>query len=206
MINEIEEYFAKGCGRCARFATPDCATRHWAGGLAALRQTCLEAGLSETLRWAHPCYRHAGRNVAIIGAFRGDFRLSFFDAALIEDPTGLLERRGPNTRHPDALRFTAASQVADRRPAILSLLQQAMHIAEAGLRPPKEAPEIDLPAELVAALEGDRDLAVAFARLTPGRQRSYALNLASAKRPETRIARIEKFRGRILAGKGATER
>ena len=38
MIAEIEDYFAKGCGRCARFDTADCATRHWAAGLAALRE------------------------------------------------------------------------------------------------------------------------------------------------------------------------
>ena len=49
-------------------------------------------------------------------------------------------------------------------------------------------------------------LAEAFARLTPGRQRSYAIALASAKTSATRTTRIGRFRDRILAGKGATER
>ena len=80
MITEIEDFFTKGCGRCARFDTPDCSARVWGDGLLALRALCREAGLVETVKWGHPCYMHAGRNVALIGALRGDFRLNFFEA------------------------------------------------------------------------------------------------------------------------------
>ena len=97
MITDADEYFSKGCGRCDRFATPDCSTRRWAEGLAALRRICMEAGLSETAKWGHPCYMHAGRNVAVIGAFRGDFRLTFFEPGLMKDPEGVLERQGENS-------------------------------------------------------------------------------------------------------------
>jgi uncharacterized protein YdeI (YjbR/CyaY-like superfamily) len=62
-----------------------------------------------------------------------------------------------------------------------------------------------LPYELAEALESDPELAEAFHRLTPGRQKSYIINLDSAKKPETRISRIIAFRDRILAGKGAME-
>ena len=48
--------------------------------------------------------------------------------------------------------------------------------------------------------------AEAFAALTPGRQKSYAILLNDAKTKATRLARIEKARPQILAGKGATER
>ena len=46
MITVIDDYFAKGCGRCERFATPDCSTRQWQAGLLELRQICLDAGLA----------------------------------------------------------------------------------------------------------------------------------------------------------------
>ena len=206
MITEIEDYFAKGCGRCERFATPDCSTRKWADGLGDLRRICLEAGLVETVKWGHPCYMHAGRNIAIIGAFRGDFRLSFFNAALMKDPEGVLETQGPNARHPDMIRFVDNSQVAKRAPVIQSYLQEAMGYAEAGIKPPKEESKIELPVELVDALDADPELAEAFHNLTPGRQKSYVINLNSAKKSETRVSRIAKFRGKILAGKGANER
>lgn len=206
MITDVEDYFAQGCGRCDRFATPDCSARLWADALAALRRLCREAGLEEAVRYGHPCYRHAGRNVAILGAFRGDVRLSFFDAALLTDPEGALERQGPNTRHPDAIRFSSAAEIAEKAPVILSTLREAMAYAEQGLRPPRVEGAPDLPDDLVAALDDDPELAEAFHALTPGRQRSYVIALSSAKKPETRLARIMAFRPRILAGQGAQER
>lgn len=206
MITQIEDYFRDGCGRCTRFATPDCSARLWAEGQAALRQICRELGLTEVVKWGHPCYVHAGRNIAIIGAFRGDFRLTFFNAALLRDPMGLMERQGENTQHPDMIRFTDSAQVAARAATIAAYLTEAMGYAAAGITPPKQPRDIALPDELIEALDADPELAEAFHALTPGRQKSYAFNLNTAKTPATRIARITKFRPHILAGKGALER
>lgn len=206
MITEAGDYFARGCGRCARFDTNDCATRIWAEGLAALRRICREAGLEEAARWGHPCYRHAGRNIVLLNAFRGDFRISFMDPALMSDPEGVLEPQGPNARHKGTIRFTDPGAVAALEPVLRAYLAEAMGHAEAGIRPPEAPREIALPEELIDALDADPALAEAFHALTPGRQRSYVLNLNGAKKSETRSARIAKFRDRILAGKGATER
>ena len=222
MITDIEDFFSSGCGRCARVATADCSTRLWAGGLQDRRLICLSTGLSEPVKWGHPCYMHAGRNIAIIGAFRGDFRLSFFNAALMQDPEGVLERQGPNTRHPDAIRFADNAQPAAMKPVILSYLRQAMDYADAGVLPPKGgqvvghfycglfaakgASEVELPDELPEAVQSDPELAGAFHALTPGRQKSYAISLRAARKPETRVARIARFRDRIIAGKGANDR
>ena len=206
MITDIEEYFSKGCGHCERFATPECSTRQWIQGLTDLRRICLEAGLVETVKWGQPCYMHGGRNIAILGALRDDFRLGFFNAALLKDPNGILEKSGPYTRHPDMIRFLKNTQVAEMEQSITSYLKEAMRYAEEGIKPPKEQSEIELPGELVETLESDPELADAFHRLTPGRQKSYVINLNSAKKPETRISRIAKYRDKILAGKGAMER
>jgi len=206
VIADIEDYFSLGCGRCARFATDDCSTRKWASGLLALRHICLDLKLTETVKWGHPCYVHNNRNVAIIGALRGDFRLSFFNAALMKDSKGVLERQGLNTRHADMIRFTDNAQVAQLADTVRAYLEEAMGYADAGITPPKVADAIELPSELAEALDADTELAEAFHRLTPGRQRSYVINLNSAKKAETRISRIVSFRDRILAGKGALER
>lgn len=206
MITNIEDYFSKGCGRCPRFATADCSTRQWSRGLDELRRICLATGLVETVKWGHPCYMHADRNIVLIGALRSDFCISFFNAALMKDPDGVLEKRGPNTQHADMIRFTNNSQVANMEPVIVTYLIEAMGYAEQGIKPPKKKGELDLPDELLEALESDPELADAFQRLTPGRQKSYVINLKSAKKPETRISRIAKFRDKIIAGKGALER
>jgi uncharacterized protein YdeI (YjbR/CyaY-like superfamily) len=149
---------------------------------------------------------HDGRNIALIGALRGDFRLSFFNAALMKDPEGVLERQGPNTRVPDMIRFTDNARVAEMEHTIRSYLQEAMGYATAGIKPPKEDRALELPDELAEALASDDELAEAFYALTPGRQRSYIINLNGAKKSETRVTRIAAFRDRILAGKGALER
>ena len=206
MITDPDSYFAQGCGRCDRFATPDCSTRQWLSGLLTLRRICREAGLTETAKWGHPCYMHAGRNICLFGAFRGDFRLTFMNAALMKDPKGLLERQGANTKHADCIRFADNDAPARLEPAIRAYLAEAMAYAEQGLLPQKVPSQVDLPLELVEALDSDPELAEAFAVLTPGRQKSWALFLNDAKTSATRLSRIEKGRAKIMAGKGATER
>ena len=74
------------------------------------------------------------------------------------------------------------------------------------MKPPKDDRYPDLPDELVEVLDADPELAEAFHRLTPGRQKSFVLNLNAAKTPATRIARMARFRPMILAGKGALGR
>lgn len=206
MITEADDFFTKGCGRCDRFATPDCSTRLWTDGLNDLRRICRDMGLQETVKWAHPTYLHADRNIAILGAFRGDFRLSFMNPGLLKDTEGVLELQGPNSKTPGTIRFTSIEEVRNLEPTIQAYLRQLMDHAEKGTKPPKVERVIDMPDELVEALDTDPELAEAFHALTPGRQRSYMFNLNQAKQSATRVSRIEKFRDRIIAGKGALER
>lgn len=206
MITDSDDFFTKGCGRCERFATPNCSTRRWIDDLNLLRRICLDTGLEETVKWAHPCYMHAGRNIAIFGAFQTDFRLSFMNAGLLKDAAGVLEPQGPNSQTPSMIRFTAVGQVGEMEPVIRDYLRQLMDHAEAGTKPPKVERAIEMPDELVEALDADPELAEAFQALTPGRRRSYMFDLNQAKQSATRMARIEKFRDKIIAGKGALER
>ena len=205
MITDIEDFFIKGCGRCERFATPDCSTRQWIDGLTELRRICLESGLAETVKWGNPCYMHAGRNLVMFGALRNDFRFSFFNAALMKDPDGVLEKQGPNSQYAEVIRFTDNNQVLELEPILKAYIEEAKGYAEAGIKPPKVEREVELPDELVDAMDADPELAEAFHNLTPGRQKSYIFNINSAKKSETRVSRIIKFRPKILAGKGANE-
>lgn len=206
MITDADDYFTKGCGRCAKFNTDNCAALRWADGLSDLREMCKSAGLAETAKWGHPCYTHAGRNIVILGAFQADFRISFFNAPLKKDPDGLLERSGPNTQNPDMIRFAENTGPMRYSEQITAYLKEAMSYAALGLKPEKDASTLILPDELVTALDADPVLAEAFHALTRGRQKSYVINLNGAKKVETKIARIAKFRDKIIAGKGALER
>ncbi len=206
MITDIDDYFTKGCGRCDRFDTPDCSTRFWVAGLNDLRRICRDMGLIETVKWAHPCYMAADRNVVMIGAFLSNFVLTFFNPALMTDPDGVLEPAGPNAQHPSLIRFTDVDEVAKREVTIRAYLAEAIGYAKAGILPEKTVSEIEIPDELTEAMDGDPELAEAFNALTPGRQKSYAFALNSTANPSTRFARIARFRDKIIAGKGALDR
>lgn len=206
MITDIEDYFTKGCGRCKRFDTPQCSAQIWRDGVVALRKLCLAAGLEETVKWAHPTYMHKDRNIAMIGAFQGDFRFSFLNATLLKDPEGVLEKAGPNAQVPSVLRFDSVQKVNEFAPIINAYIAEAMSYADKGIKPVKIVREIEMPEELTEALAADPELSEAFDALTPGRQKSYAFALNNAKKSETRIARIAKYRDKIIAGKGALDR
>ncbi|WP_377505139.1 YdeI family protein [Octadecabacter sp. R77987] len=206
MITDPDVYFAKGCGRCDRFDTPDCSTMRWNAGLTRLRAICADLGLMKTAKWGHPVYMHAGRNLVIIGAFRDDYRLSFFNAGLMKDPEGILQKKGANTQTADMISFNSNAQPAEMEDVIRDYLSEAMGYAKAGIKAEKTQIDIVLPDELIAALDDDPELAEAFEALTPGRQRSYVINLNGAKQSATRVTRIARFRDKIIAGKGALER
>lgn len=206
MITKADEFFTRGCGRCARFDTTDCSAIIWGPGVAALRAICLDMGLQETVKWGHPCYMHADRNIALIGAFRGDFRLTFMNAALLGETGGLLVANGPNTATASVMQFANPDDVTAKEATIRRYLAALKDFAEQGILPPKVARELTLPDELVDVLDQDPELSEAFANLTPGRQRSYVISIESGKQSETRFNRIAKFRDKIIAGKGAQER
>lgn len=206
MITDPDDYFTRGCGRCDRFDTPACSIQRWKDGQNKLRAICLDMGLSEHVKWAHPVYMHAGRNIAIMGAFQNDFRFTFMNGSLLKDPEGVLKPNGPNSAIRNVLYFTSNDGPAKMEPIIRAYLAELMDYAERGVKPPKVVREVEMPDELIEALDADPELAEAFNALTPGRQKSYAFNLNQAKKPETRFARIEKFRDKIFAGKGAMER
>jgi uncharacterized protein YdeI (YjbR/CyaY-like superfamily) len=205
MITIGSDYFEKGCGRCDRFASADCSVQQWQLGLKKLRQICLEIGLHEEVKWGHPCYTYKGRNIAILGAFRKDFRLSFFNAALLKDSQKILIQQGPNSQHPDCFKLSHHQQIDALAATIQAYLLEAISYAEQGVLLVKEKSILELPQELLDFMNLDEELAQAFKKLSPGRQKSYVLQINSAKQLTTKITRIKKFRPTILAGKGANE-
>ena len=206
MITDPQVFFERGCGRCDRFGTPDCKVHRWAPGLARLREICLAAGLEETAKWGHPCYMHAGRNIVLIGALTGDFRLNFFKADLLSDPEGVLVRQGPNSKTPESIKFTGVGGPDRMADTIAAYIAEAKGYAERGIVPERAAPQVDLPGELAEALDADPAYAEAFHALTPGRQRSWCLHVGGAKQAATRARRAQAMRDRVLAGKGWNER
>ena len=182
------------------------AGKPWQAELHELRELLLATELEEAFKWKAPCYTLEGKNVAMLAAFKKDCALSFFKGALLEDPEGLLEKPGENTQSARVIRFTDVSRVTRNKSAIKKLITQAIEVERAGQKvDPTQAYDFALPEELEAKLDAMPALAEAFAALTPGRQRAYAMFFAAAKQSTTRIARIEKYTPQILDGKGMND-
>ncbi len=178
----------------------------WRAEMEALRGILVASGLDESLKWGKPCYSVDGKNVAIIQPFKAHCALMFFKGALLADTHGLLRRQGPHSEAAKRLEFAASTPIVASK--VKAYVTQAIAVEKAGLSiKAAAAPRtLDLPDELTARLKKDRRLAAAFAALTPGRQRAYAIHIADAKQPATREARIDTCAPRILAGKGRTDR
>ena len=173
----------------------------WQGVIQKLRSVLLDCGLDEDLKWGKPCFMFNGKNVAIIQPFKEHCALMFFKGGLFEDTHGLLRSQGENTQSAMRLEFTSEAQV--KKAVLKSYVKQAIAVEKAGLSVDfKARRELELPEELTQILQNDRKLAKAFYALTPGRQRGFVLHFTSAKRSETRTARIEKCVPKILAGVG----
>ena len=175
----------------------------WKEAFSLLREIALDSGLSEELKWGHPCYTLNGKNVFLIHGFKDYCAVLFHKGALLKEPKGLLVQQTPNVQSARQMRFTSVQQVEQRVPALKALMREAIAVEKAGKKVALKAPsQFAMPAEFAHALKDMPELKKAFEALTPGRQRGYLRYFGSARRSATREARIAKHVDRILAGKG----
>ena len=177
----------------------------WPEEMTDLRPTLLGCGLTEEIKWGKPCYCHDGKNIVILQEMNEFLALMFFKGALLNDPEGLLEEQGPNSRSARRMRFTSIEDVERLSDTLKVYIGEAIDVEAAGLELGPAA-ELVLVEELQNRLDQDPALAAAFESLTPGRQREYNLYFSDAKQAKTREARVEKYAQKILDGKGFRDR
>jgi uncharacterized protein YdeI (YjbR/CyaY-like superfamily) len=180
-------------------------TTAWPAEITALRPILLGCGLTEAVKWGKPCYGIDGKNVAIVQEMKDFLALMFFKGALLDDPDGVLEDQGPNSRSARRVTFTSVADVQRLETSVVALVERAVVVERSGrtIAPPVDLVLVD---ELQQALDDDPELRAGFDRLTPGRQREYDLHVRGAKQAATRAARITKLADRIRAGRGLRDR
>jgi len=199
-------YFDQGCGRCPLMGTPSCKVVPWNGVLTALRSVILTTDLVEHLKWGAPCYTINGKNVLMLSALKDKVVVSFFKGALLTDPRGLLVKPGPNSQAARYLVFTSLADADKLGSALLAFIEEAIKLEISGAKiefqDQRNAP---YPTFLTDYFASNPELAEAFARLTPGRQRSYLIHFQSAKQAATQLRRIQQCTRKIRMGKGWQE-
>jgi uncharacterized protein YdeI (YjbR/CyaY-like superfamily) len=170
-----------------------------------LRQIALDCDLTEELKWGKPCFTFLKKNVAIVIPLKESCAFSFFKGALLKDSKHILQRIG-QMQAGRWIKFTSVGEIAAVRSTVKDYLYEAIELEKSGKRVVLKKPsDYPIPQELQQKLDDDAALRSAFARLTPGRRKSYIFHISSAKQATTRAARAEKCVPMILSGRGFNE-
>jgi len=180
----------------------------WKNEFEKLRMIVLDCGLTEELKWGHPCYAFEKGNIVLIHGFKDYCALLFFKGALLKDARGILIQQTKNVQAARQVRFTHVGEISKMEKILKAYIHQAIEVEEAGLKvPAKKTSEFTIPEEFqkkFSAKDG-RALKTAFEALTPGRQRAYILYFSALKQSKTRESRVEKYVQQILKKKGLND-
>lgn len=180
--------------------------QQWHEEFAQLRMIILDCGLTEALKWGHPCYTLESSNIVLMHGFKEYCALLFMKGALLPDPNGLLIQQTENVQAARQIRFTNVQQIIELEPVLKRYVEEAIAVEKAGLTVElKKTADFPMPEEFINQLEEVPGLQDAFDALTPGRQRAYLLYFAAPKQAKTRVSRIEKYIQPIFEGKGLND-
>jgi uncharacterized protein YdeI (YjbR/CyaY-like superfamily) len=178
----------------------------WKNEMRIIRAILLDCQLVECMKWRVPCYTFNNKNLFIIACFREFCALSFLKGSLLKDEQQLLISPGEASQSVKFMKFTNESGIEKLRDVIKQYIFEAIELEEKGVKVDKLASkEFELVIELQDELDKDKVLKKAFENLTIGRQRGYNIFIAGAKQSQTRLDRIEKYKSRILDGKGIND-
>ena len=180
--------------------------KNWKSEMEQLRMIVLECNLVEDFKWKQPCYTYKGKNILIVSAFKDFAALNFFKGALLADPYNMLAKPGEFTQQGRFMKFNDVDKILNNATKIKEYILEAIDVEESGVKiDMKKTEDYPFPLELEELFNNDISFRSAFNSLTPGRQRAYLMYFSQAKQSQTRIDRIEKYKPRILLGKGITD-
>ncbi|MFK7769970.1 MAG: YdeI family protein [Mariniblastus sp.] len=171
-----------------------------------LRSVVNSIGLQEMPKWSMPVYVYKTKNVVGIFATKTYFGLWFYQGALLTDEDEVLinaaERK---TRALRQWRMSSAKDIKVR--AIKKYIVEAMNLVEQGrqIKPVRNKP-IVVPAELQRALAANPNARTNYEKMSKTCRREYADYISDAKKPETKLRRIEKILPMILSSTGLNDK
>ncbi|MBG6235694.1 uncharacterized protein YdeI (YjbR/CyaY-like superfamily) [Pedobacter sp. CAN_A7] len=170
--------------------------------LSLLKSIILKSGLTETIKWGTEVYTHQGKNIVGVAGFKNFVALWFYNGVFLKDVHQvLLCSQEGKTKALRKWQFYVKEQINES--LILEYVREAIQNEEQGrIWKPQKAEPAQIPALLSAAFVEDQALKDAFELLTPYKQKDYIEHLDTAKREDTKKARLEKMIPLILQGVG----
>lgn len=181
-------------------------TKQWKEEFETLRTIILDCGLTEDIKWMHPCYMYEEKNIVLMHGFKDYCAILFHKGALLKDTHGILIQQTENVQAARQIRFTNVQEIVEMELIIKDYILEAIEVEKAGLKVElKKHTEFIIPEELQNKFDDTPALKTAFEALTPGRQRAYILYFSKPKQSKTRVSRVEKYMQQILDGKGLND-
>lgn len=170
-----------------------------------LRAIILETELTESVKWGIPTYTINEKNVVGIGAFKAYAGLWFYNGVFMKDASKkLINAQEGKTKGMRQWRFDSSDEVDEK--LVLEYLQEAIQNQKDGKEIKPEKKPLIIPDELKEALASDSSLSELFDAQTLSFRREYAEYILEAKRPETKMKRLEKIIPMIKNGIGLNDK
>jgi uncharacterized protein YdeI (YjbR/CyaY-like superfamily) len=144
----------------------------------------------EDWKWG-PHYKTAKGMVCGFSAFQKHAKLTFFNGSQLKDKEGLFNHCIDN-EFSRSIKFTDAKEINET--VLTKYIKEAVAVNERGFKrvTKKEDKTIEIPVELAAAFKRSESAKAFFEKIPYSHKKEYVEWILSAKREETRKARIEK--------------
>lgn len=178
----------------------------WHEELAILKSIIKKTELKMAIKWGAEVYTHKGKNVVSYYGFKNYFAMWFYNGVFLEDKHKVLvNAQEDKTKALRQWRFSSKEDIDEK--LILDYILEAIKNEDAGkIWKPEKSNELVIPEALREAFISDSELEKAFNKLTFYKQKEYVEHIDSAKREETKLARIDKIIPIILKGIGLNDK
>ncbi|MFV8343777.1 YdeI/OmpD-associated family protein [Flavobacterium sp. XS2P39] len=177
----------------------------WPEELEFLKSIIAKTELIETSKWGGCVYVLNGKNVLGIGGFKNYFTIWFFNGVFLKDEKQVLVNAQEGvTKSLRQWRFSSKEEVNEA--AILHYILEAIENEKQGKNHKPEKGKIIISELFQKELDADTDLAEAFLKFTPYKQKEFLEYIETAKREETKRSRIEKIKPMILENIGLNDK
>jgi uncharacterized protein YdeI (YjbR/CyaY-like superfamily) len=177
----------------------------WSEELEFLKSIIAKTELIETTKWGGCVYVLNGKNVLGIGGFKNYFTVWFFNGVFLKDEKQVLVNAQEGvTKSLRQWRFSSKDEVDEA--AVLHYIHEAIENEKQGKQLKPEKGKSIVSELLQKELDADVNLAEAFLKFSPYKQKEFLEYIETAKREETKRSRIEKIKPMLLANIGLNDK
>ncbi|MFV7236281.1 YdeI/OmpD-associated family protein [Flavobacterium sp. ZB4R12] len=177
----------------------------WSEELELLKSIIAKTELIETTKWGGYVYVLNDKNVLGVGGFKNYFTIWFFNGVFLKDEKQVLVNAQEGvTKSFRQWRFSSKEEVNEA--AVLDYIHEAIENEKQGKHLKPEKGKIIVSELFQKELDADPNLAKAFLKFSPYKQKEFLEYIETAKREETKRSRIEKIKPMILENIGLNDK